>query len=182
MLPGTVPAIGSTAAVVGPFRYLIFINETNTAGIRIRELGWYDGSSWLPSSTMTSDSAPSPLQVVYSSFNTFPGWQAYDNDTGGTSHWFSNNTGDKPIVLDLGAGNEITPTRIRIAPYYSSPTPEAPEDFSCYGSNDSDCFGSGPGVDSDIATDIAGATTTLLGSFSPGTSGWTTPNYREFTF
>lgn len=92
------------------------------------------GSTWLPSSAMTGDSAPSPLVASADSVTGgFPAYYAFDNNAG--TRWASGG-GAHPhyIQIDLGSGNGINPNRVRIK-IFNSGTDYTPKDFTIKGSN-----------------------------------------------
>lgn len=101
------------------YRYLRFTITANSAGTSLGILWELDysadgGSTWLPSSAMTTNSAPSPLVASADSefSGLFQAWQAFDNNT--STRWTSTNTSmPHHITIDLGAGNEITPNKVR---------------------------------------------------------------------
>lgn len=156
------------------FRYLAMETTLPSGNFRVRELAWRAGGVWYPTVGMTNFSAPAPLVVVASSYNSYQPWKAYDlvvNLSSTGSHWLTNNTGNKQIVLDLGDGNGIAPDAFRIMCYH--PSAQGIEEFSCYGSNDPNIM---------TIANWASAQKTLLGTFAPGLVGWTAGVYREFPF
>ena len=162
------------AAAATAYRYLAIEITLPSSNIRVREFGWKVGADWHPLTGMTGFSTPAPQVVVATSYSTYPPWKAYDRivDTASTgSHWLTNNAGNKQIVLDLGAGNAVLPEGLRIMPYSASAV--LIEQFSCYGSNDAAIM---------TIASWASAGKTLLGTFSPGTTGWASNVYREFIF
>lgn len=156
------------------YRFLAIETTLPSGNFRVRELGWKVGTDWHPLTGMTSANTPVPQVVVATSHNTYAPWRAYDRivDLASTgSHWNTNNTGNKQIVLDLGAGNGIAPEGLRIMCYSASA--QLMEAFSCYGSNDTAIM---------TIANWATASKTLLGTFTPGLTGWTVGVYREFPF
>lgn len=156
------------------YRFLAIETTLPTTNFRVREFGWKVGADWYPLAGMTSATAPTPQVVAASSYNTYPPWKAYDRVvdlTSTGSHWNTNNTGNKLIVLDLGAGNTVVPEGLRIMCYSASA--QLVEAFSCYGSNDASII---------TIANWATASKTMLGSFAPGMTGWTAGVYREFLF
>jgi hypothetical protein len=112
---------------------------------------------------MTSGNTPAPY-VATENFGgpTYGGWRVFDGDLTPAS-WFSSNPQTVAwIVLDLGAGNGLTPTGIAITPYYSY----SPSSFICYGST---------------TGAFAGEEVTLYNSGSTA-SGWVSNTRRDFTF
>lgn len=81
------------------------------------------GTTWIPTQTMTTDSAPSPL--VSSSLSFIGGNEPYHAfDQNGATYWVSTNNTDGAghfatpewIQIDLGAGNNlIIPNKFRVA-------------------------------------------------------------------
>lgn len=101
------------------YRYLRFtITQTSTndyAALYELDYSADGGSTWLPSSTMTSNSAPSPLVASASQEYAAPTYSAFvvfDNNN--STRWTSSGNGlPQHITIDLGSGNGITPNRIR---------------------------------------------------------------------
>lgn len=101
------------------YRYLRFTITANAAAANLGILWDLDysadgGSTWLPSSAMTTNSAPSPLVASADSefSGSFQAWQAFDNDT--NTRWTSANTAmPHHVTIDLGSGNEIQPNKVR---------------------------------------------------------------------
>lgn len=101
------------------YRFLRFtITQTSTndyAGMYELDYSADGGSTWLPSSTMTSNSAPSPLVASASqefSAPTYSAFVAFDNNN--STRWTSSGTGmPQHITIDFGSGNGISPNRIR---------------------------------------------------------------------
>lgn len=100
------------------YRYLRFtITQTSTndyAALYELDYSADGGSTWLPSSTMTGNSAPSPL-VASASQEYAAGYEAYKAfDNNNSTRWTSSGNGlPQHITIDLGSGNGITPNRIR---------------------------------------------------------------------
>lgn len=121
------------------YRYLRLTITANVGGFNLDTIYEVDysadsGSTWLPSSTMTGDSAPSPL--VASADSTTGGFEAYKAfDNSGATRWASANTAHPHYIqIDLGSGNGINPNRIRIK-ILNSGGDYTPKDFTVKGSN-----------------------------------------------
>ena len=124
------------------YRYLK-MNVTGVAGsttyISVGELELYAGLVKNPTSTMTGNSAPSPL-VASASEDTGTGaelaFKAFDDNI--NTHWqTANGTVTGWVKIDLGSGNEIAPGKIGLG---TAETPDrTPSTFTIQGSNnDSD--------------------------------------------
>ncbi|HAF39537.1 MAG TPA: hypothetical protein DCG72_11180 [Gammaproteobacteria bacterium] len=164
------------AADGATYRFLILSIEEVTGTnnrVRTQDIEWWDGSSWQPTSKMTSATAPSPQEVAvdHAINGGNVGWNAY---AGNSNEWVPNANASGStlspapyITLDLGSGNEINPTKVRI-----TPGANAPQAFTCYGSNDTTNALSSPST----------ATKTQLHQETGLSSGWTSGTAREFTF
>ena len=113
-----------------------------------------------PTSAMTANNAPSPLVASASSGTA---WNAFDNNTaaaywqltsGGTTGW---------IQLDLGAGNAIVPTAIKMAPRTTGTRDT--DEVSLYGSN----------------TGAFSGEETLIKAWTGLAAGWTSGAYRTLS-
>ena len=124
------------------YRYLK-LNVTGVAGsttyVSVGELEYYVDGTKYPSSTMTGNSAPSPL-VASASEDTGTGaelaFKAFDNNI--NTHWQTAiGTVTGWVKIDLGSGNEIAVNKIGIG---TAETPDrTPSTFTIQGSNnDSD--------------------------------------------
>lgn len=107
--------------MAAPYRFLR-LNITGTVDGTFSILWELDysadsGSTWLPTVAMTSNGGPSPLVASASSeFGGFPAYLAFDNNNG--TRWTSGaGTLPQSITIDLGAGNEVQPNRIRWRTY-----------------------------------------------------------------
>lgn len=119
---------GASQQTENTYRYLRF-TITSTAGATAIAILWEldysadGGSTWLPSTTMTSNSGPSPLVASADSefSSSYLAYKAFDNsDAGDTNRWTSANTAMPHwIQIDLGAGNGILPNRVRWKVYNS---------------------------------------------------------------
>ena len=135
----------------------------------IKELQYMVGATAYPTSAMTAASAPSPLVATESSSyaGVYPGWHCFDQNVPIPNHWLSNGYGTQWVSLDLGAGNGITPTAVKItAPDGSAgdPANECPTAFTILGSN---------------TGSFAGEEVTL---YTGSQSGWGTDETRTLTF
>jgi F5/8 type C domain len=118
-----------------PYRYFRLNITTDEAGAypNVGELKIYVGATKYPTSTMTSNTAPSPL--VASASSEYSGQQAYkafDDNTG--TNWGGNANPPGWLEIDLGSGNEIAPSSYHIVA--SSLGTRSPKDFTFEGSND----------------------------------------------
>lgn len=98
------------------------------------------GASYLPSSNMTSNSLPSPLVALASSEYdaTVKAFQAFDENTfpaTPSTRWASINSFPSWIQIDLGAGNGISPNRVKMQTYNDGTFDCTPKDFTIKGSN-----------------------------------------------
>lgn len=136
-----------------------------TPGIDLYELyevEWMVGAMGYPTANMTGASAPSPLVASASSANgSYPAWRAFDGSLA-TRGWVSAAGGTQHLTIDLGAGNGIAPTGVRMAPYDAGYM-RYPTAFEAQGSND-------------------GSSWTTLYAASGLTTGWTHQTFRDFTF
>lgn len=156
---------GADAATT--YRYLRLTMTAGASGdyYELAEVQWMVSSTAYPTSSMTSNSAPSPLVASASSTqSTYSAYLAF-NGVVAARGWISNNANPSTewIKIDLGSGNGIAPTSIKIAPYATGGYNRYPTAFSCEGSNDNTTF-------------------TTLYSTSGVTTGWSNQTFREFTF
>lgn len=160
------------APVVGvSYRYFRWrITQTvNNGHVSFQEADVKVSATQYPTSAMTSNSAPSPLVASASSeFSaSFAAWKAFDNSVATGSDWVVSTAADGSGVtdewlkIDLGSGNEITPTAYEITPSNTAGR-EPPHDWTFEGSNDDSNW-------------------TTLDTQSGVTAGWTGSVAREFT-
>lgn len=105
----------SSAPAEPGYRYFRITVDSNFGGTsRIGEAYILSGATEYPTVAMTSDSSPVPLVASASTFGaTFEPFKAFDKSaanqwrmqTGEVAGW---------VQIDLGAGNEITPTGLRL--------------------------------------------------------------------
>lgn len=156
--------IGGAMGMMSPkpaatYRYLRLRVTAGSSPILFCEHRWVVSGTNYPTVNMTSNTAPSPLVASVSNGSA----SAYIEMDGSVSGYL--NVGNAPVwhTIDLGSGNGIAPTGVSItvysATYYFGT-------FSCYGSN----------------TGAFAGEETLLGTFSPGSTGWTGGVARNFTF
>ena len=122
------------------FKYNGTDNPAGTSGdVRISELQLFVGATKYPTSAMTGPSSPSPLVASASTTSgSFPPYEAFNNVTGDSSRWISTTSGAPQwLQIDLGAGNEILPDSVKIAPdgAVSIGGGYFPVDFKIEGSN-----------------------------------------------
>lgn len=131
---------GAGQQVAQTYRYLRLTITANVAAAGLCPLWELDysadaGSTWLPSSAMTTNSAPSPLVASADSefSGSFQAWQAFDNNT--STRWTSSNTAMPHwIQIDFGSGNGIAPNRVRWS-VYNDGTDYSPVSGTVKGSN-----------------------------------------------
>ena len=102
----------SPVPLVG-YRYLK-INGTATTdgpGGSYREIKWFVDTTDYPAAAMTANDAPSPLVVSANEEDSGAAYLAYDNSS---AHWDTTTSLPSYIKLDLGAGNEIEPTSVKL--------------------------------------------------------------------
>ena len=139
MLPGTVPVIAGFGAAAPTYRYIrltAITNHGDGSNTSIAILNYSDdGGSTLYPSTMTSNSAPSPLVSSSSGdfSSSFQAWCAFDRTTG--QYWIGPGTTNRWIKIDLGAGNGIAPNWFRIQAQPSQ-ADRLPNNTIIEGSND----------------------------------------------
>jgi hypothetical protein len=140
----------STTVYVAPattYRYLrlTFLSNRGGSYAEIPELRYLVGATAYPTVNMTSISTPSPLVASSSSHYTGTGdasnsWSAFDGVTiiGNPTYGWTSNGGvvGEWLQIDLGSGNGITPTGLRITPWTSGGQSERlPTSFRIDGSN-----------------------------------------------
>lgn len=95
------------------------LRPSNTGAIRVAGMRFLQGSTYYPTSPMTSDSAPPPLVSSASTVlsSGFEAYHAFDTDLTDASRWAStaSSTLTSWLQIDLGAGNLILPTDVDIA-------------------------------------------------------------------
>ena len=114
------------------------IKTTGTTGQPIYAWDLFDGTSWV-ATNMTSNTAPSPLvaSCIDGSANA---WRLHDGSLA-TFHQVAGNYVSQVKSpsdwhkIDLGSGNEITPTKIRVAWYNTGGIDTTGEDFKLEASN-----------------------------------------------
>lgn len=126
------------------YRYLRLV-VTNTHGATYA--GFYEieyspdaGTTWYPTSDMTSNTAPSPLVAsVSNALSPFLAWRAYDGSSASTTNLWSTDSGFSAgaySTIDLGSGNGITPNRCRVTNYNAGGVADySPTEIKIYGSN-----------------------------------------------
>lgn len=141
--PGSIdPGAGHSAPGPDPDEYRFFrvrINSYVGQAVRFQSVQLMVGGTPYPTNTMTSNSAPAPLVATASSvFSTFEPYLAFFYPGGGsdTYRWIHALGAAAPqwIQIDLGAGNEITPTSIRLCPDSAAAT-DYPTHFTVLASN-----------------------------------------------
>jgi hypothetical protein len=163
-----------TAAAAATYRYFrVEVTKTIDSNKEMQcveyDISDDGGSTWYPTQTMTSNTAPSPL-VASASDEGYSGqrpFNAFDNDTATNSHFTSRaeiSAGSPAwLQIDLGAGNGIAPDRFRFNPQDTN-SDSCPEDFTLEASN----TGSWSGEETVLLTETG------------LTSGWSAGTYREF--
>ena len=95
------------------------VNNSDLGDVRVLEMQLFDGATQYPASPMTTNTAPSPLVASSSGaltgFGDLEPWNAFNHSLAG-NQWMGNGTVSKYLQIDLGAGNEIAPTSLKIAP------------------------------------------------------------------
>lgn len=175
----TFPLLSFAPVVAGGgYQYFIlgFTACAASSRMRIGDVDYYDGSSWQPTTALTSNSGPSPLNAYASEAQngTNVAWRAFDNNAS-TTQWSTsqianasgNLSGTVYLVVDVGSANAFTPTQYRIAPYNVA---NYPRTWTLWGSTDGTSL-----------TDPAAATKVELDSQTGLTSGWATATFRTFT-
>lgn len=159
-IPGLrLPFLGNAVVTYSQFRLRITA-DNGDGNIEITGFRLFAGS-YFPASSMTSNTAPSPLVAfITNELGGFPAYLAFDGNLparGAIASPFAN-----PIMLsiNLGAGNGIAPTSYEIAP--AGLLGRAPAAWTLEGSND-------------------GTTWTVINTQSGQTSGWTLNAWRAYT-
>lgn len=133
--------IASVASSGTTYRYLrVVITNTHGgtyAGFRELDFSADGGSTWLPSSSMTSNSAPSPLVASASSefSSSFAAWYAFNGNTADDWSTAASASANAWITLDLGSGNGINPNAMRYTIYNSAGNNYSPTEVKLYGSD-----------------------------------------------
>jgi len=112
----------------GLYRFLkLEVWDVNVDFCGYEEIYWMVGATDYPLVPMTSDNTPVPLVVSAVGYITSI-WAAFNRAAGAAT------TGNTPasFILDLGAGNEITPTGVGIT--LQSAGNNYPQYVACYGS------------------------------------------------
>jgi chitodextrinase len=116
------------------YRYLkLTANARTDMDVYFSEIEWMVGATAYPTVKLT-DSSPTVTATLPGIANWCAEWKAFDGNTG--TNWLPiNDTGigyPYSITLDLGAGNEIYPTAIKIGVGYKG---RSLSSFTCEGSN-----------------------------------------------
>lgn len=157
---GQAPASAGTT-----YRYLrLYMTASGGSTYELTEVEWMVGATAYPTSDMTSNTAPSPLVASASSDAGAPylPYVAF-NGTVAARGWISAVGGTQWLKVDLGSGNGITPTGIKISPYATGGYNSYPTAFEAQGSNNDSSW-------------------TTLYTASGLTTGWTHYTLRTFTF
>lgn len=156
---------GAVRKSASTYRYLqINITAANSDPFyEITGLQFLVGATAYPTSSMTSNTTPSPLVASASSDIGAPYTPFAAFDSSIASRGWISGTGDGTdyLRIDLGAGNGISPDSAKVAP--SGLIGRAPKDFTFEGSNDASIW-------------------TVLNTQTGLTTGWTLNTYRTFTF
>ena len=137
MIPGS---LAMMAAGGGVYRYLRFHQTANVGASNIASLWEIDysadeGTTYVPTSAMTSNSAPSPLVASADmAAASEPAYKAFDSLTSGFSWKTTNDPHPHWLTIDLGPGNEIAPNRVRFVTSNDG-NDFTPKDFTIQGSN-----------------------------------------------
>jgi len=142
------------------FRYTALNGNPNF--MLLGELKIMDGATEHPTSAMTSNSAPSPYVATESAYDGNPAYKAFNKVTaGGDQYWNSGTTSAAEITLDVGSGNEFSPSSFKVKSHdLSSILNSNPKDFTLQGSNNE--------TDWDVIWTITGETS------------WSSEEEREF--
>lgn len=126
----------SVSAPVSGWRYIRLNMSAPANYLEILECRLLVGSTRYPTTNMTSDATPTPLVASASSSlgGGFEAYRACDSDVT-TSRWHSNNSTSSWWQIDLGAGNEISPTGLVMACYLGGGN-RYPSTIEVRGSND----------------------------------------------
>ena len=116
-----------------------------------------------PTSALTSNTAPSPYRVYYSSYysNTYAAWKAFTNavHTQGWASCSNNKNGTAWIALDLGNGNKIRDVKV-ILSNRNNTNVNGPNNIAIFGTNTAPTNG-GTSSFTEIPSDAV-----ILGSFT----------------
>lgn len=163
----------SMSTPVSGYRYFR-LNITSAAGAYIR----FQAVKIMVSATaypfaignMTSNTAPSPLVASASSIfdSPFEAWRAFANVSGGndTFRWISGAAAPQWLQIDLGSGNNITPTSLQLCAD-SDAAASYVTNFTFLGSN---------------AGTFTGEEVTLYTSATLTGANWTANTFTTFTF
>ena len=145
------------------FRLNCTANNGDATFVTIGEIDWMVNGTAHPTSAMTTNTAPSPLVASASGIQgADEPYRAYDNSTG----FWQDDVTTGWVKIDLGAGNEITPTSAKVAYENIGAPGRMVKDFTLEGSN----TGSFSGEETILKT-------------VTGETGWAAGGEtREFTF
>ena len=94
-------------------------NVSDLGDVRVQELQFFDGATQYPAVPMTTNTAPSPLVASSSGaltgFGDLDPWNAFNHSTAG-NQWMGDGTISKYLQIDLGSGNSMAPTSVKVAP------------------------------------------------------------------
>ena len=139
----------------------------NDGSIRVAGMRFKQGETYYPTSSMTSNTAPTPLVASASSVlsSGFEAYHAFDADLSDSSRWAStaSSSSEDWLQIDLGSGNAINPTEVDIAMDASAASYYI-VDFQILASNSGSFTGE----------QVTFATVT-------GASGWPASTYVSFT-
>ncbi|WP_083925226.1 Ig-like domain-containing protein [Flexithrix dorotheae] len=94
------------------YRYLRY-TTTNANNFKLLELDWKNGSAPVPSSNLTSNNSGGVTVSGSAGTSSFKAFDGQSNDNGGL--WVGSGSAlNHEVIVDLGAGNEISPTAITI--------------------------------------------------------------------
>lgn len=153
------------SAPAGLYRYIRYRAWENTvaAYLRIGEVTFLVGATAYPTVAMTANNAPSPL--VATGISTIAAGAAYNAFDKNDANYITFGGLPCGCILDLGAGNAITPTGMTITPNNAGGDP-FPSHVSCEAST---------------TGAFAGEQVTLYPQTATP-SGWTNGVPRAFTF
>ena len=161
---GQIPAPG--------FRYFR-VNITSYAGVAVRfqAVNIMVGGTVYPTTPMDGPASPGSHVATQSSYYSYyQAWYAFANLVGGNDsyRWIAQVSQPTPqwIQLDLGVGNEITPTALKLCPDSAGGT-DYPTYFYFLGSN---------------TGSFAGEETILYDSGALTGANWTANAFTTFTF
>ncbi|WP_169513355.1 Ig-like domain-containing protein [Flexithrix dorotheae] len=102
----------TTVSIGSGYRYLRY-TTTSANNFKLLELDWKNGSASVPSSNLSSNNSGGVIVSGNPGSTSFKAFDGQSNDNGGL--WVGSGSGlNHQITLDLGAGNEISPTAITI--------------------------------------------------------------------